>query len=235
VEAVKSKRRVTWIQLSQHAQVIGLEGTSLTVGFNNAGARESFVNGGGGLILQQVLIDLVGHDWKIDAILDPSVQPGTEPTHTVTRPSVTTSSSAGPGETPSAGGGGGPVQDGGPSVEPLREPPPEDVDEHDSPLRTQSDNQSGNQPGNRPRAQDGPQPGDEPRRSVDRSALRRATAAADERPDANGPSAQRSSVATATADEDAHRDDPDVDDVLDGAQLLSQRLGAQVIEEIPHD
>jgi hypothetical protein len=36
-------------------------------------------------------------------------------------------------------------------------------------------------------------------------------------------------------DSAAHRDDPDADDVLDGAELLSQRLGAQVIEEIKHD
>jgi hypothetical protein len=38
-----------------------------------------------------------------------------------------------------------------------------------------------------------------------------------------------------TGDDAAHRDDPDIEDVLDGAELLSQRLGAQVIEEIPHD
>jgi hypothetical protein len=37
------------------------------------------------------------------------------------------------------------------------------------------------------------------------------------------------------ADEDAHRDDPVVEDVMDTAGLLSERLGAQVIEEIPHD
>ncbi len=35
------------------------------------------------------------------------------------------------------------------------------------------------------------------------------------------------------ADEDAHRDDPEIE-TLDTAQLLTQRLGAQVIEEIPH-
>ncbi len=37
------------------------------------------------------------------------------------------------------------------------------------------------------------------------------------------------------ADDDAHRDDPAEEDVLDTAGLLSERLGAQVIEEIPHD
>ena len=35
--------------------------------------------------------------------------------------------------------------------------------------------------------------------------------------------------------EDAHSDDHDADDALDTAGLLSERLGAQVIEEIPHN
>jgi hypothetical protein len=35
------------------------------------------------------------------------------------------------------------------------------------------------------------------------------------------------------ADNDAHRDDPEIE-ALDGTELLTQRLGAQVIEEIPH-
>ena len=79
VEAVKSQRRVTWIQLSQHAQVIGLDGRTLTIGFNNAGARESFVKGRSDVLVQQVLIDLVGQEWVVDAINDPSAQPGGTP------------------------------------------------------------------------------------------------------------------------------------------------------------
>jgi DNA polymerase-3 subunit gamma/tau len=40
----------------------------------------------------------------------------------------------------------------------------------------------------------------------------------------------------ATADAEAHRDDPDVEDSgLAGAELLQRHLGAQIIEEIPHD
>ena len=35
------------------------------------------------------------------------------------------------------------------------------------------------------------------------------------------------------ADDDADRDDPEIE-ALDGTELLTQRLGAQVIEEIPH-
>jgi hypothetical protein len=35
--------------------------------------------------------------------------------------------------------------------------------------------------------------------------------------------------------EGADRNDRDAEEQLDGAELLSQRLGAQVIEEIPHN
>ena len=46
-------RRFTWMLLSQNAQVIGVERDLLTVGFKNAGARESFVGGGSEEILRQ--------------------------------------------------------------------------------------------------------------------------------------------------------------------------------------
>src|SRR5213078_1916204 len=37
VEAVKTRRRLTWIHLTQHAQVVAVDGTTLTLGFSNAG------------------------------------------------------------------------------------------------------------------------------------------------------------------------------------------------------
>ncbi|HEY6932269.1 MAG TPA: DNA polymerase III subunit gamma and tau [Marmoricola sp.] len=88
LERVKSMRRFTWILLSQNAQVIGLEGNVLTVGFRNAGARDSFLGGGSEEILRQAAIDLIGADWRVEAIVDPSAQPGAEPPIQVTRPAV---------------------------------------------------------------------------------------------------------------------------------------------------
>jgi DNA polymerase III subunit gamma/tau len=176
VEAVKGKRRVTWIQLSQHAQLVGLDGKTLTVGFNNPGARESFVNGRSDVILQQVLIDLVGQEFRIEAIVDPSAQPGTEPPLTVTRPAVSDA------------------------------PPP--ADRQPAPERRPS---SERQPS--PEATRSAREAIQPTRAGGRPAARD-----------DGP-----------VDAAAHRDDPDAEDVLDGAELLSQRLGAQVIEEIKHD
>ena len=141
---VQELRKFTWIQLSQHAQVVGLEGGTLTIAFNQGGVHTNFTQGRGDELVRQALIDLVGQDWKVEAIVDPSAQPGTEPRVTVTRPAVTAPTT--PAPTPEAPGA-----------------PP------------------------------------------------------------------------ASADAVAHRDDPAADEDLDGAQLLSSRLGAQVIEEIPHD
>jgi len=88
LEQVKKMRRFTWILLSQNAQVIGVDATSLTVGFKTAGARDSFVGGGSEEILRQAAIDMIGADWKIEVAVDPSAQPGSESAPRVIRPAV---------------------------------------------------------------------------------------------------------------------------------------------------
>ena len=75
MEAVKTRRRLTWIHLTQHAQVVAVDGTTLTLGFSNAGARESFDGGGSAEIVRQAAIDVVGADWKVETIVDPGAQP----------------------------------------------------------------------------------------------------------------------------------------------------------------
>jgi DNA polymerase-3 subunit gamma/tau len=79
VEATKLRRRVAWMHLTQNSQVVGVEGNTLTLGFTNAGARDSFVNGGCDEILRQAAIDVVGVDWRVDAIVDPGAQPDPPP------------------------------------------------------------------------------------------------------------------------------------------------------------
>ena len=97
LEAVKKMRRFTWILLSQNAQVIGVDATSLTVGFKTAGARESFLGGGSEEILRQAAIDMIGADWKVETAVDPSASPGAETAPRVTRPAVTAPPAAAPG------------------------------------------------------------------------------------------------------------------------------------------
>jgi DNA polymerase-3 subunit gamma/tau len=72
MEAVKNRRRFTWILLSQNAQVTGFDGNTLQVGFSNAGARDSFVGGGSEDVLRQALSDVLGAQWQIEAIIDPT-------------------------------------------------------------------------------------------------------------------------------------------------------------------
>nr|AFD20769.1 DNA polymerase III subunits gamma and tau [Streptomyces rimofaciens] len=71
LEAVKNRRRFTWILLSQNAQVSGCDGITLQVGFATAGARDSFANSGSEDVLRQALGDL-GLQWKTELLVDPS-------------------------------------------------------------------------------------------------------------------------------------------------------------------
>ncbi|MFJ2862579.1 DNA polymerase III subunit gamma and tau [Kitasatospora sp. NPDC087314] len=72
LEAVKNRRRFTWILLSQNGQVAGFDGSVLQVSFINAGARDSFVGSNSDDVLRQALADALGVDWRIECIVDPS-------------------------------------------------------------------------------------------------------------------------------------------------------------------
>ncbi|MCG0069779.1 DNA polymerase III subunit gamma and tau, partial [Streptomyces tricolor] len=72
LEAVKNRRRFTWILLSQNAQVTGFDGTTLQLGFVNAGARDNFAGSGSEDVLRQALAEQFHVQWKIEAVVDPS-------------------------------------------------------------------------------------------------------------------------------------------------------------------
>jgi DNA polymerase-3 subunit gamma/tau len=159
LEAVMAKRRFAWVMLSQNANVHALEGSTLTIAMANAGARDSFVRSGCDEILRQSLIEVLGVKWAVEAVVDPSTNPG---------------ASAKPA-TPAA------------PKEPASDPAP--------PSGARADARTAIEP-----TRNGPRTGD-----------------------------------TQQSDEDAHPDDPTVDDAVDHDALLARELGAQVIEEIPHD
>ncbi|MFC9325115.1 DNA polymerase III subunit gamma and tau [Kitasatospora sp. NPDC057015] len=79
LEAVKNRRRFTWILLSQNGQVAGFDGSVLQVSFINAGARDSFVSSNSDDVLKQALADALGVDWRIECIVDPSGGGGAPP------------------------------------------------------------------------------------------------------------------------------------------------------------
>ncbi|MET9534682.1 DNA polymerase III subunit gamma and tau [Streptomyces sp. NPDC006649] len=119
LEAVKNRRRFTWILLSQNAQVAGFDGTTLQLGFPNSGARDNFASSGSEDVLKQVLADQFHVQWRVDAIVDPSG--GTQPPGGSNHPGPGGSSPAPQRPAPQAGGGSaapGPVQQ-----PPAPEPP----------------------------------------------------------------------------------------------------------------
>ena len=76
VEEVKRRDgRVSWMLLSQNAQVLGVDGDRLQVAFVNAGARDRFVSRGTSDTLRSAARDLFGFQWQVDAIVDPSQNP----------------------------------------------------------------------------------------------------------------------------------------------------------------
>ncbi|MFI2784099.1 DNA polymerase III subunit gamma and tau [Streptomyces sp. ALB3] len=97
LEAVKNRRRFTWILLSQNAQVTGFDGSTLQIGFLNAGARDTFSSSGSEEVLKQALAEQFNAQWRVDAVVDPS---------------------GGGGQAPQSGGGGG-----RPPAAPYQPPP----------------------------------------------------------------------------------------------------------------
>ncbi|MFE0831178.1 hypothetical protein ACFW3C_32425 [Streptomyces sp. NPDC058871] len=79
LDAVKNRRRFTWILLSQNAQVTGFDGTTLQLGFPNAGARDNFASSGSEDVLKAVLAEQFQVNWKIDAVVGGGPAPVSAP------------------------------------------------------------------------------------------------------------------------------------------------------------
>jgi DNA polymerase-3 subunit gamma/tau len=79
IENVKKRRRLTWSLLSASAQILGLDEKAITIGIANAGARDSFIRSESDEILRQAFIDVTGLDRTIEALVDPSIDPSSNP------------------------------------------------------------------------------------------------------------------------------------------------------------
>ncbi|MFG2684244.1 DNA polymerase III subunit gamma and tau [Streptomyces sp. NPDC048392] len=107
LEAVKNRRRFTWILLSQNAQVTGFDGTTLQLGFVNAGARDNFVSSGSEDVLRQALAEQFNVQWKIEAVIDPSGGSAPPPPAGPAGPAGPSGGYGGSGGGGLGGGGGG--------------------------------------------------------------------------------------------------------------------------------
>jgi len=70
LEEVKSKRRFTWILLSQNAQVAEVRDGTLLLAMANAGARDSFGRGGSEDVLREALVVVLGTDFRVETMVD---------------------------------------------------------------------------------------------------------------------------------------------------------------------
>ncbi|MFI2346670.1 caspase family protein [Streptomyces sp. NPDC019443] len=67
LEAVKSRRRFTWILLSQHAKIVDLDSGKVQLVFINKGSLDNYVNSGSEPVLQLALSDVLGQEYEIEA------------------------------------------------------------------------------------------------------------------------------------------------------------------------
>ena len=235
VEATKVRRRVTWIHLTQNAQVVAVDAKTLTLGFANAGARDSFDGNGSAEIVRQAAIDVVGSDWRIETIVDPGASPDSAPVvRQPAAPSAPPEQPAPPAQPvqPASQQDAPPVRSEQPPATPeaptpqapaperppawIDEPPPDD--DPGEPGPPPADEQPAAAP---PRPQAGPGSIAAARGAIQQTRV-------------GGVDVSRSDDLRA-ADADAHPDDLDADDdALGGAALLERELGARVIEEIRH-
>jgi len=73
IENVKGKRRLTWSLLATSAQILSVDGESISIGIVNTGARDSFVRSESDAILSDAFEEVAGVRRKIVATVDTSV------------------------------------------------------------------------------------------------------------------------------------------------------------------
>ncbi|MGW5154888.1 DNA polymerase III subunit gamma and tau [Nonomuraea wenchangensis] len=93
--ALKQRSIVVWANVSTNAQVAGVEGNVVTLGFSQVGAMKNFTGGGKDAVVASALSDVLGGTWRVEAVV-------------------------GNGPPPSSSGRGG----GRPPAQPAYSPPP---------------------------------------------------------------------------------------------------------------
>ncbi|WP_189781033.1 DNA polymerase III subunit gamma and tau [Streptomyces capitiformicae] len=211
LEAVKNRRRFTWILLSQNAHVAGFDGTTLQIGFVNAGARDNFASSGSEDVLRAALAEQFNVHWKIDAIVDTSGGGSAPPSGTPGGYGAPAPAIGGHGGGGGYGGGGGAgyggAGGGGYGGSPAPASPP---------------------------AQ--PQPSAPAPRPASMAPAAPQSAAAPPPMAAPAPPRAPEPPPVSPEDDTPEDDDPDLDEsALSGHELIVRELGATVVEEIANE
>ncbi|GAA3213617.1 DNA polymerase III subunit gamma and tau [Actinocorallia longicatena] len=69
LDAVQQRSRVAWMTIMEGVAPVSVEGNLLTIAFSNAGKHKNFTMGRREGVLAEVLKDLLGVDWRIDAVV----------------------------------------------------------------------------------------------------------------------------------------------------------------------
>ncbi|WP_406311329.1 DNA polymerase III subunit gamma and tau [Streptosporangium sp. NBC_01639] len=238
---LKQRSIVVWANVNTNAQVVGVEGKVVTLGFTQVGAARNFTGGGKDVVVAAALQDVLGGAWKVEAVVvgggGPAPSGGARP------PVRPPQSPPPPRQDAPAGPAAAPAPVAAPAVQetraapaaPARQAPPAtDESWPDEPLP--------DDPGSPPI----PPPG--PGLAAARSAARAAAQ--------SGPRVTGGAKATGTKTVDAKAawpdavparrpvvetddvdplNDADADvDTLTGMALIQRELGGQIIGEIDH-
>ncbi|MFB4269531.1 DNA polymerase III subunit gamma and tau [Nonomuraea sp. GTA35] len=73
--ALKQRSIVVWANVSTNAQVVGVEGNLVTLGFSQVGAMKNFTGGGKDVVVAGVLGEVLGGTWRVEAVVGGSPAP----------------------------------------------------------------------------------------------------------------------------------------------------------------
>lgn len=238
---LKQRSIVVWANVNTNAQVVGVEGKVVTLGFTQVGAARNFTGGGKDVVVAAALQDVLGGAWKVEAVVvgggGPAPSGGARPPVRPPQSPPPPRQDAPPGpEAASAPVAAPAVQEtrAAPAAPARQAPPATDESWPDEPLP--------DDPGSPPTPPPGP--GLAAARSAARAAAQSgprvtgaAKAAGAKTVDAKAawPDAVPARRTIVETDDVDPLNDADADvDTLTGMALIQRELGGQIIGEIDH-
>ncbi|WP_433247940.1 DNA polymerase III subunit gamma and tau [Streptosporangium sp. CA-135522] len=237
---LKQRSIVVWANVNTNAQVVGVEGKVVTLGFTQVGAMRNFTGGGKDAVVAAALQDVLGGSWKVEAVVSggggpapsggarppagpPQSPPPSPQSPSPQSPPARQESASRPEPVPTASAAPAVAPAPEATVAPVREAPPAtDESWPDAPLP--------DDPGSPPT----PSPGLAAARSAARAAAQSGPRAAGGNK-AAWPDAVPSRKPAVETDEVDPLNDADADvDALTGMALIQRELGGQIIGEIDH-
>src|SRR5699024_9861246 len=130
LETLTTVKRTTWALISQHAQVVALDASTLQLGFSTGGLASAFSKGGHSEHVQRALAETLGLQVRVEPVVSDGTAPPTPPTSGA--PAQSSPAQASPAPAP-----------GGTSWEPQNSPaaaapPPQDAAQQSAPPRSAS-------------------------------------------------------------------------------------------------